>query len=585
METEMETETETDTPTATEEEEMMQAEFDGWPYGYNEALQQEAVQVMEDAGYGPDNQFELQWTQYTSDTWRQMAQTIRDRLSAAHIDMSIEQADFSSLINRGRNGELEAFTLGWIADYPAPDNFLQLIDPPNTDYNQTPTPSGAYVFWTEDNAATQAAESAFDTVDDNPAPTGSAQDARNEAYIQMEEAMWGGIPMIPMFHETDEPMWYDRVSNYPVHGSMGRSRQKQNNTQIQGRDELRLLQTGTASTFDPIKSTDTASGEMVSNVFDALTNYPNGEAAVENLLAEDFEVSDDFTTYTFQLKDNVTFHDGSDFTADDMVYSWRRLAESDNSRRTGFLLDFLGVTVERDDEDNVVPDSLGVEAVDDTTFRVELESPFASALSMVAYSSFAAVPEGIVGDIEGYDGEVSYSEFATQNPIGCGPFEFENWDQGSEYSVTAYDDYHGSTADVNRVVWPIIEDDTASYNAFMNENVDIGGIPTSQYSQDNVNIEETDSLGRGLGTYGPVRNGKTLNLAQVPTVSTFYIGFNTQAVPLPVRKAMAYVVNQQQFANQVFKGRVQPGYHLTPPLIFPGGGNAYTRHANPDQSI
>jgi len=577
--TETETATETETETATEEP-GMEMSFDSWPYGYNQALQEQAQQVMEEAGYGEDNRYELQWTQYTSETWNQMAQTIRDRLSSAYIDMSIEEAGFSSLLSRGRNGNLEAFTLGWIADYPAPDNFLQLINPPNTNYNEQGA-TGGYVFWTE-GAGVEAATEAWSTIDENPAPTDSAQQARNEAYVEMEEAMWEGLPFLPMFHGATEPMWYDRV-NYGdhLHGAMGGSRQMLNDVAVEGDDTLNLI-AGEMTTFDPIRSTDTESGRVIQQMFDMLTNYPDGQTAVENQLATDFEVSSDFTTYTFTLDGDATFHDGSDITASDLVYSWRRLAESDNSRRASFLLGFLGVTHETDSDGNVVPDSLGLEAVDDTTFEVSIEEPFASALSMVAYSSFAAVPEGIVGDIEGYDGEMEHSEFATSNPIGSGAFQFDHWDQGSEAAVTAYDDYYGSTPSVDTVNWAVIEDDSASYNYFMNRNADLGGVPTSQYDRGLRTVDRTDDLGRQRGTYGPVRNGETLNWAKVPEVSTFYIGFNAQQVPLPVRRAMAFVVNQRQFANNVFKGRVSPAYHLTPPLMYPGGGNAYTQHADPD---
>jgi peptide/nickel transport system substrate-binding protein len=238
------------------------------------------------------------------------------------------------------------------------------------------------------------------------------------------------------------------------------------------------------------------------------------------------------------------------------------------------------VTHETDDDGNVVPGSLGVEAVGDYRFRVTLERPFASVLSLIAYSAFAAVPEGIVGDVEGYDGEMDQSTFAT-NPVGCGPFAFELWSQGEAAEVTAFVNYHGRSPSVDGVRWQIIDDGTARYNYFMNRNADVAGIPTSQYNPSLLTVERTDDLGRQRGTYGPVRNGETLNWARVPTLTTFYIGFNTREVPLPVRKAMAYVVDQRQFVETVFKDRFVPAYHLTPPLLYPGGASAYWKHAEP----
>ncbi|WP_332897484.1 MULTISPECIES: ABC transporter substrate-binding protein [unclassified Haladaptatus] len=334
----------------------------------------------------------------------------------------------------------------------------------------------------------------------------------------------------------------------------------------------------TMTTLDPIKATDTASGRVIRQIFDNLMIYPNGETAVVQSLAEDYTTNDDFTQYTFTLKD-ATYHDGSQVTAADFVYSWERLAASENSRRTYFILDSLGMVHETDSDDAYVPGSISAEATSDTELTFELEQAFASTLAMLAYTSFACIPEGIVGDIEGYDGEMEHSEFATSNPIGCGPFKFGNWDQGSNASVTRYEDYHGEKAYLDSVNWEIIEDDNAAYEWSMDKKSDFLSIPTPQYDPGLVSVDNTDDLGRDIGTYGPVRNGETVNYVRVPEISTFYFGFNTASVPKPVRQAVAYVTNQKEFAEQVFKSRVAPAYHLTPPLIYPGAGNAYNTHA------
>ena len=320
-----------------------------WPYGLNENNIDQARQVMEDAGYSEDEPYELQWTQYTSGAWQQIGQLIRDRLDAAHIDMSLEQADFSSLLSRSRNGDLEAYTLGWVADYPAPDNFLQLIDPPNTNFRNTAA-SGARVFWTEDSYTDsenrQAAVEAFDRVQNNSAPSADAQEIRNDAYLELESILYDEVPLIPIFHSATEPMWYDYV-DYNIYGGMGQSRQKFDDVSVDKDDSSTLnMINAPVSTLDPIQSSGTASGEVIQQVFDSLTNYPDGRTSVEPLLIEDFELSDDFTTYTFTLKNGTSFHNGDEVYAEDVVYSWRRLAESDNSVRSGFLLDFLGVEAE-----------------------------------------------------------------------------------------------------------------------------------------------------------------------------------------------------------------------------------------------
>jgi peptide/nickel transport system substrate-binding protein len=343
----------------------------------------------------------------------------------------------------------------------------------------------------------------------------------------------------------------------------------------------------TITTFDPVAAGDTASGQVVEQVFDGLMNYPNGETSVEALLAEDYERNDDFTEYTFSIKD-ATFHNGDQVTAQDFVYSFERLARSPHSVRSYFILDSLGVAHETDGDGNYVADSLGVTAEDDSTLVVTLDEPFHASLQMLAYSSFSATPEGsVAGDIESEysenNGEIEpsqeYTDFAQNNPVGAGPFEFDNWEKGTSADATRYDDYHGQTPYVENVHWQVIEDDEARFQYAMEQNVDTFEVPTAKYSRNKVKDTETDDAGRTVGEYGPFQaNNETVDYLKVPEVSTYYFAFNTAKVPKPVRQAVAYATNQESLATQVFKDRQQPAYHLTPPLIYPGEGSEYDSH-------
>ena len=236
-------------------------------------------------------------------------------------------------------------------------------------------------------------------------------------------------------------------------------------------------------------------------------------------------------------------------------------------------------TTETVEKEVYKPGSLAVEATGDYELEMELASSFHASLQMLAYSSFSVIPEGIVGDVEGYDGEMDYQTFATSEPIGSGPFEFENWTQGTEASVTAFDDYSGDVPNLDRVQWQVIEKDSPAFNYAMNRNADLFAIPTTQYDPELVSVEETDAEGRQLGTYGPVRNDATLNYVGVPTINTFYIGLNAKNVPRAVRHAIAYAMDQHEGVEQVFKGRGTPAYHYSPPSIYPGGTSAYDEHA------
>jgi len=335
----------------------------------------------------------------------------------------------------------------------------------------------------------------------------------------------------------------------------------------------------TITTFDPIQNTDTAGGVVIRQLFEGLTKYPNGEPKTENSLASDISVSEDFTTYTVTLKDGVTYHDGSELTASDVVYSWERLAQSENSNRQYFILDSLGVAHETQDG-NYVPGSIAVEATSDSELTIELSEPFHSSMEMMAYSSFAVVPEGIVGDIEGYQGEMSQSEFATSNPVGTGPFQFVEWTEGDHAEIEAYGDYHvDGRPYLDGIYWAIIEEDQASYTYSTNKNSDFLAIPTSKYDKGQVTVQQETDDGKKLGKYGPLGSGEAsgeeVRYSQSPTLLTYYIAFNAKQAPKPVRQAAAYVLNREEVNQSVFKERFQPGYNLTPPGIYPGGASAY----------
>jgi len=564
-------------------EEEYTPDFDGYPYGINETQVEQARQVMEDAGYGPNNRYELNWLQYQSPAWEEMANTIRARLEQAHIDMNISQADFGALVESTEQGDHEAYTLGWVADYPQPRNFLQLVQPSNTNYNESGA-NGARLFWTEDanesDAVRQFMSEQYSRILDNPGQSDEAVQTRNDAAVQVEKGIWESACLIPIYHQKKEAFWYDHV-DYEPYGGMGPSRQKSNISvqSLEGKDRL-SGRSATFNTLDPVASGNTASGAKIMNMFDAPLNYRNGTTEVENLLIQDYEISDDLTEYTFTLKEGVQFHgDYGEMTADDVVYSFRRLLESTNSTNQYFPVSVLGVEHETDDNGNIT-ETTGVEKVDTYTFRLTLEQPFPYGLSVLAYSAFSVVPEGIVGDIDGYEGDMSYEEFSSSNLIGTGPFEFVSWESGNggEFSADTFDDYHGEAASFDGIDDAIITEPSAQYNYFLNENADIDAIPTSQYNPDLVSVEETLEGGREVGTYGPLENDKTVNYSGVPTIDTYFVGFHMEKVPKAVRQAMAYVVNREQFVSNVFKERGAGAFHLEPPQVFPGGQEAYDQH-------
>ncbi|MFC6764005.1 ABC transporter substrate-binding protein [Natrinema soli] len=417
------------------------------------------------------------------------------------------------------------------------------------------------------------AQAAWERIADNPGP--DAEDIRTEAYIEIEEAVRDDMVLLPTHHSKGEFFWYDNV-DLPRIGSLGRHHLKHNRTEVAGDSELNLI-SATFDELDPIMSTDTASAEVIAQLYDTLTNYPAGVAEVENQLIESFETSDDGLTWTFTLKDGVQFHDGRELTANDVKYSFRRLAESEFSERANFVTGStggLGIEHETTDDGGVAPNSLAINVVDDLTFEITLREPNPAVLDVLTYNGFSIVPEGLVGDIEGYDGEVTHDEFRTEMANGTGPFEFDEFNSGESVRLVRNDNFYGTVASVESIHWEINENPESKFTYAMEKNADFFEIPTSHYDPDLIDAE-TDDRGREFGTYGEFENGETTNYIAVPELGTYYFAFNVTNVPAPVRKAVAYVANHEEFVNDILQNRGFEAFSFTPPSMWPTGQDGY----------
>ncbi|MEZ3168453.1 ABC transporter substrate-binding protein [Halorubrum ejinorense] len=342
-----------------------------------------------------------------------------------------------------------------------------------------------------------------------------------------------------------------------------------------------------AANFDPVQIKGDGSQIVSDHVFSELLTLPSDGLEPTAQLVSDYSVSEDGQTYTFTLREDVTFHNGDELTADDVVYSWERLAASENSQEGENILEgsfriaheTTTESVDGEEQEVYQPGSLAVEAVDDYTLEVTLEQPFFDALFWFAYGSLSPVPEGIVGDIEGYEGEMEYSEFSSQSPVGTGPFQAESVETGTEVVLSAADDYHGDEPGPDRIAMQVVQNSDAIHQRAMNRSVQIFRLPNSRFDPSKVSIEETRNLGQEVGTYGPLENDETVNYSTWDEAYTAYFIFDCSRVEKPIRQALNYAVNQENFVEQGFRGVGEPAYHQAPPSVYPGGKEAYDQHA------
>ena len=206
--------------------------------------------------------------------------------------------------------------------------------------------------------------------------------------------------------------------------------------------------------LDPHAVTAVNDFRILMNVYDGLVRYADGTLEVEPALASDWEISGDGLTYTFNLREGVQFHDGSDFDAESVVFNFERmLDEAHPYHDTGpFPLSFFFSAIEE------------VEALDSHTVEFTLNEPFAPFLSNLAY------PTGLIASpaaIQEHGGDFG------RNPSGTGAFRFEEWQSNTRVVVTRNADYWDGAPELEAVVFRPITDANTRVAEMLSGGIDV----------------------------------------------------------------------------------------------------------------
>ncbi|MEX1177327.1 MAG: ABC transporter substrate-binding protein [Nitriliruptor sp.] len=254
---------------------------------------------------------------------------------------------------------------------------------------------------------------------------------------------------------------------------------------------------GEPDQLDPHVTTSGFTFRVMENVYDTLVQ-PNDELEMEPALATEWETSDDLLTWTFQLREGVTFHDGSEFDAEDVVASLERIAEEgQNSFRLEAVEDF--------------------EASGDLEVTMTLSRPAPNLLAQLgAFKGMAIVS---ADDIESGD--------LNESPNGTGPFAFEGQSGGDSITLTANDDYWGEEGPhLDGIEFRIIPEETVKLTNLETGEVDwIDTVPPQNVA--------------GL-------SGGDLTVESVPSNDYWYAAFNIEREPFDdpeVRRAIRQAVD------------------------------------------
>src|SRR6266446_3078252 len=193
-------------------------------------------------------------------------------------------------------------------------------------------------------------------------------------------------------------------------------------------------------TMDPPQITDLNSARVTKRIFEGLVAQELGSYKLVPGLARSWEISKDGLIYTFNLRANVTFHDGTPFNAEAVKFCFeRQLNEQGPYYKTGtypYVKGFLG---------NVQ----GVEVVNHLTVQIKLKAPLTPFLQYLAHQSlFVYSPEALK----------KWGKDIVKHPVGTGPFKLETWEPGVKVVLARNDQYWGGAPKIRQAIYvPIIE--------------------------------------------------------------------------------------------------------------------------------
>ncbi len=281
--------------------------------------------------------------------------------------------------------------------------------------------------------------------------------------------------------------------------------------------------------LNPLYHTDSASADITDLVFAGLTQT-NENLEVEPLIAKDLpEISEDGLEWTYELHEGVLFHDGTELTAEDVVFTFNIFIDEDTTSPRAS--DFRTL--------------VSVEALDEYTVKFTLSEPDAAFATRVTYG---ILPKHLLEDIPVADLE-DYREFNIQNPIGAGPFKFVSWTSGQNLVLEVNEEYFDGRAYLDGVTFRFASDSNALVLLLEAGDIHHMIAPTTEIAT----IELYDHV----------------NLHSTLALRYDYLGWNLDR-PLfqdkKVRQAITHAIDRELIVETVMEGNAEVAHAPVSPL-------------------
>ncbi|RCS25740.1 peptide ABC transporter substrate-binding protein [Phyllobacterium salinisoli] len=300
---------------------------------------------------------------------------------------------------------------------------------------------------------------------------------------------------------------------------------------------------GEPQTLDQAHTSINIEEFILKDLYEGLTIYDASGKIVPGV-AESWSASNDGSVYTFKLRPDAKWSDGSPVTAGDFVFSYQRIEDPKTAAGYANIL-YPIKNAEKVNKGELPVDQLGVKAVDDKTLEITLEQPTPFFLELLAHQTALPVSKASV--------EKNGTKFVQPGiMVSNGAFKLTGHVPNDNLTVEKNPEYwDAANVKLDKVIFYPIDDQAASVRRFEAKEMDL------VY---NFSADQIDRLRQSYGDSVHVS----------PTLATYYYAFDSRVEPyndVRVRRALSMAVDRDFLAKEIYSGSQLPAYSMVPPGI------------------
>lgn len=319
-------------------------------------------------------------------------------------------------------------------------------------------------------------------------------------------------------------------SSTPTNGNGNTNTGSGDGEEVAGQEggELVYVVSSDAPTLDPHGMNDTATTNVTTQIFDRLTAY-EADGTVIPSLAESWEAVDE-TTWEFKLRDDVKFHDGTDFNADAVKMTIERIIDPEFASPRAVVLNMITEVI----------------VVDDYTVQFKTENPFAPLPAHLAHNAGSIIAPSAMEE------ENNGGKKVDENPVGTGPFVYGTWNRGAEIVLNKNENYWNGAPALDSIKF-VVNAEQATRVA----QLETGEAHVIQVGASDVaRVEGMESAG--------------IELTRVRGTRMDYLGFNMEKEPFnikEVRQAISMAINKNDIVDGILDGQGVPAVGPLAPTV------------------